>query len=107
MPACFGSMAAGVAGSLVAAGALVAIGNNTLGATVAATGGLAIAAATFTGVWAAFRNSYRRWLGRSRDEAEAVLDRLEHGEDLNPPASPWMRRLQQRLRGFGSWPTSG
>lgn len=64
--------------------------------------GVAAGAATAGGAisltWALFKAQFRKWLKRSSDEAEALLDRLEHGEELRPPASPWLRRLQQRLR---------
>ncbi|MGH7467699.1 MAG: hypothetical protein ACRENP_06885 [Longimicrobiales bacterium] len=105
--AVFGSMAGLFTGGITAVGIAIAVGNNAVGVPLAVAGGLASAAGVFTGVWVLFRNAYRKWLGRSRDEADAVLDRLEQGEDLRPPASPWLRRLQQRLRGFGSRPISG
>lgn len=56
----------------------------------------AITAAAFT----IARNAFRRFIEKSRDEAEGMLDRLEQGERLQPPPSPWMRRLQQKLRDF-------
>jgi hypothetical protein len=96
-----------ITGGLTAAGIMAAMGDGALAAPAAVAAALASSAGVFTGAWVLIRNSYRKWLVRSRDEAEAVLDRLEHGDDLRPPASPWLRRLQQRLRGFGSRPASG
>jgi hypothetical protein len=55
--------------------------------------------------WSAAKAQFRKFMTRSREEADALLDRLEQGEELRPPASPWLRRLQQRLR-FGSPRTS-
>ncbi len=63
--------------------------------------GVAAASGTISLAWAAAKAQYRKFLNRSREEADALLDRLEQGEELRPPASPWLRRLQQRLR-FGS-----
>jgi hypothetical protein len=102
-----GSLTGLFTGALTAAGILVAAGNNAISVPAAVIGGLASTSGVFTGMWVLIRNEYRKWIGRSRDEADAVLDRLEQGEDLRPPASPWLRRLQQRLRGFGSRPISG
>ncbi len=102
-----GALLGGLTGTLVAGGVLATIGNNPVGASLAVIAGLASAGGLFTAIWVAMRNSFHKWLSRSRDEADAVLDRLEHGDDLSPPASPWLRRLQQRLRGFGSRPASG
>jgi hypothetical protein len=99
-----GTMLAGGTGALVATGILFSIADPTLATPLAALGGLASAVGTFSAIWVAFRNGYRRWLGQSHEEADAVLDRLQHGDDLRPPASPWLRRLQQRLRGFGVRP---
>ena len=71
--------------------------------------GVLTAAATMSGTvslgWSAAKAQFRKFMSRSRDEADALLDRLEQGEELRPPASPWLRRLQQRLR-FGSPRTS-
>jgi hypothetical protein len=63
--------------------------------------GVATMSGTISLGWAAAKARFRRFMARSRDEADALLDRLEQGEELRPPASPWLRRLQQRLR-FGS-----
>jgi hypothetical protein len=93
-----GGLLALTTGGLVAGTVGVTLDAGVLTTAAAAVAGLASGGGVFVGVWAAFRESYRKWLGRSRDEADAVLDRLEHGEDLRPPASPWLRRLQQRMR---------
>lgn len=90
-----------LAGSLTAAGIAVGIDAGVLGGAAATVGGVAAGGGVFTAIWTGMRSEYRKWLHRSRDEAEALLDRLEHGEQLQPPSSPWMRRLQQRLRNFG------
>jgi hypothetical protein len=89
-------------GGLVAGTVGSAISTDVLQIAAAAVTGVVSGGGVFVGVWAAFRKEYQKWLGRSRDEAEAVLDRLEHGDDLRPPASPWLRRLQSKLRGLGS-----
>jgi hypothetical protein len=85
------------------AGAIVFTGmdGGLTGALAMATG-LVTGGGVFAGIWTAMKADYQKLLGRSREEAEALLDRLQHGETLQPPSSPWMRRLQQRLRGFGS-----
>jgi len=56
--------------------------------------------ATIASAFAIARNTFRRFVDKSREEAEGLLDRLEQGERLQPPPSPWMRRLQQKLRDF-------
>lgn len=65
-----------------------------------AVGGVAGFGAGATAILAGMRAAFQRWRGKTREEADALLDRLEHGETLQPPASPWMRRLQQKLRTF-------
>ena len=32
-----------------------------------------------------------------RDETNGVLDRLEKGDELRPPPSPWLRKLQLKM----------
>jgi hypothetical protein len=88
-------------GSLTAAGIAIGMDPGVLGGAAAAVGGVVAGGGVFTAIWTGTRSGYRKWLERSRDEAEALLDRLEHHEQLQPPSSPWMRRLQQRLRNFG------
>lgn len=54
------------------------------------------------GIWgglALARRSFRRRLGTARLEADALLDRLETGERLEPPPSPLLRRLRDRFIG--------
>ena len=63
--------------------------------------GIAAGGGTFAGIIAGFRSSYRKWVERTQVEADALLDRLEQSDTLQPPNSPWMRRLQQKLRGYG------
>jgi hypothetical protein len=46
---------------------------------------------------ASARKQWRRWRERTQDQAEAVLDRLEKGDDLRPPPSPWLRKLQMKF----------
>ncbi len=96
-----GSLFGLVTGGLVAGTVGASLDSGVLQVAAAAVTGLVSGGGVFVGVWAAFRKEYQKWLGRSRDEADAVLDRLEHGNDLRPPASPWLRRLQSKLRGLG------
>ena len=96
----------GLVGAAVGSATTLAVGlamggfTGAEGLTALVSGALA-GGSSFAGMWALIRASYRKWIARTKDEADAILDRLEHGEDLRPPASPWMRRLQQKLRGFG------
>jgi hypothetical protein len=64
---------------------------------IGATAGMGVLGATAAGFWAAARNNYRRWRERSVNEANAVLDRLEKGDELRPPPSPWLRKLQMKF----------
>jgi hypothetical protein len=57
---------------------------------------LAVGAASVSAAAARFRN---RVLA-AKFELAGLLDRVEHGESLDPPPAPWRRRLQLRL--FGS-----
>jgi hypothetical protein len=57
---------------------------------------LAVSAASVSAAAARFKN---RVLA-ARFEIAGLLDRVEHGESLDPPPAPWRRRLQLRL--FGS-----
>jgi hypothetical protein len=57
-------------------------------------------AATFAASFSAAAARFRRRAFAARLEVAGLLDRLEHGERLEPPPAPWRRRLQLRL--FGS-----
>lgn len=93
-----GMVTAFVGGALgIGVGSLAGDVGVVLGGTIGGVGGFAAGAAA---VLAGMRSAFQRWRGKTRDEADALLDRLEHGETLQPPASPWMRRLQQKLRTF-------
>jgi hypothetical protein len=90
-------------GAGAAGGIAIAMGglNDPGTALTALVGGAIAGGGSFAGMWSLVRASYRKWIARTKDEADAILDRLELGDDLRPPASPWLRRLQQKLRGFG------
>jgi hypothetical protein len=54
------------------------------------------------GIWggmAVTRHAFRRRLGDAHAEADALLDRLQAGERLEPPPSPLLRRLRDRFVG--------
>jgi hypothetical protein len=100
--AVLGGLVGGVLGPL--AGIQVALLSQPLGPWGTVLGvltGVATMSGTISLGWSAAKAQFRKFLTRSREEADALLDRLEQGEELRPPASPWLRRLQQRLR-FGS-----
>jgi hypothetical protein len=59
--------------------------------------GISAFAATTVGFFASTRNHYRRWRQRTVVEADAVLDRLEKGDELRPPPAPWLRKLQMKF----------
>ncbi len=57
------------------------------------------------GIWgglALVRKAFHRRLDDARAEADVLLDRLETGERLEPPPSPFIRRLRDRF--VGSFP---
>jgi hypothetical protein len=56
-------------------------------------------AGTFAAVFSSAANNFRGRLHAARLEISGVLDRLEHGERLEPPAAPWRRRLSGKLFG--------
>lgn len=62
-----------------------------------AVAGIGALAASGVGFWAAAKRNYRRWRERSVNEANAVLDRLEKGDELRPPPAPWLRKLQLKF----------
>jgi hypothetical protein len=64
---------------------------------VLAVGG-ALAASVTAGVMTAGA-SFRRRVAQARAEMDALLDRAERGERLDPPPAPWRRRLQSRFGG--------
>lgn len=82
-------LAGPAAGEVLGTFGVLAGGALTLGGGVAAglAGSLSIVRATF-----------RRRLARARDEIEGLLDRLQHGDRLEPPPAPWRRRLQSGVR---------
>ena len=95
----FGGIAGAIVGS--AAAGLAAINTPALLGPlpeILAFGGtfLAVGAASITVAAAGFKN---RVLA-AKFELSGLLDRVEHGESLDPPPAPWRRRLQLRL--FGS-----
>jgi hypothetical protein len=83
----------GVTVSVLANGPLSDPISIALGASV----GLSTLGATAAGFWYAVRNNYRRWRQRSANEVNAVLDRLEKGDELRPPPAPWVRKLQLKF----------
>jgi hypothetical protein len=64
---------------------------------VGAAAGIATFAATTAGFFASARKNYRRWRERTVVEADAILDRLEKGDELRPPPAPWIRKLQLKF----------
>lgn len=88
-----GGAVAGVAVSIVAGGVLTDPASVALGVTT----GLGILGGSAAGFWAIARNNFRNWRNRTVNEANGVLDRLEKGDELRPPPSPWLRKLQLRL----------
>jgi hypothetical protein len=57
------------------------------------------------GIWGGLtvsRRMFQRRLGDAHAEADALLDRLQAGERLEPPPSPLLRRLRDRF--VGSFP---
>lgn len=89
-----GLITGGFAGLSVAGGVGGAVGEVAAVATFVAAGGGAMFATV-----AAYGRAFRRKLGEARLEMDALLDRLETGERLEPPPAPWRRRLGLRLFG--------
>lgn len=56
-------------------------------------------AGTFAAIFSSAARSFRGRVQAARLEISGLLDRLEHGERLDPPAAPWRRRLSGRLFG--------
>lgn len=86
----------------VAVGVSVAvITNGVLGDPVAIALGVSTGLTAFGGVVAGFwqiaRQNFRNWRSRTVNEANGVLDRLEKGDELRPPPSPWLRKLQLKF----------
>jgi hypothetical protein len=59
--------------------------------------GLSVLAGTAAAFWTIARNNFRNWRKRTVNEANGVLDRLEKGDELRPPPSPWLRKLQMKF----------
>lgn len=62
--------------------------------------GIAAFSALVAASLASARKRWRRWRESTLNQAEAVLDRLEKGDDLRPPPSPWLRKLQMKFGEF-------
>lgn len=75
-----------VGGSAAAYAAGLAAGAGTFGASVAAGLGLA-------------RSRFKARIDSARMEVAGLLDRLEGGRTLDPPAAPWLRSLRSRIAG--------
>lgn len=67
------------------------------GLAVGAVAGIAAFSSIVASSLASARRQWRRWRERTQDQAEAVLDRLEKGDELRPPPSPWIRKLQMKF----------
>jgi hypothetical protein len=89
----FGGAVAGIAVSIVSSGVLADPASVALGVTTS----LGILGGSAVGFWAIARNNFRNWRQRTVNEADAVLDRLEKGDELRPPPSPWLRKIQLKL----------
>jgi hypothetical protein len=85
--------AAGIAVSIITAGSLGDPVSLALGATT----GIGVLGAAAAGFWTMARNNFRTWRDRTVNEANGVLDRLEKGDELRPPPSPWLRKLQMKF----------
>lgn len=83
-----GAAAGAAAGDLLGSAAAVAAG--------VLTGGSILATGVAVGLGIA-RASLRRRLAAARMEVEGLLDRLEHDERLEPPPTPWRRRLRAKI----------
>lgn len=81
----------GVAGGMLIPEASIALGG---------VAGIAAFSSVVAATLASARNRWRRWRERTQNQAEAVLDRLEKGDDLRPPPSPWLRKLQMKFGEF-------
>jgi hypothetical protein len=62
-----------------------------------ATTGLSLFGGAVAGFWAIARSNFRAWRGRTVNEANGILDRLEKGDELRPPTAPWLRKLQMKF----------
>lgn len=60
--------------------------------------GLAGFAGTVAAITAAAARRFRRVVDHARSEVAGLLDRMEHGERLEPPPAPWWRRMQRGRR---------
>jgi hypothetical protein len=92
-----GASAAGLAGGFIVgavaahfAGVLTPAGLGVVPEVVAFGGGMA---ATFAATFSAAAKRFRNRVHTARLEIIGLLDRLEHGERLEPPPAPWRRRL--------------
>jgi hypothetical protein len=78
-----------------------ALANGPLPDILAVAAGAAVGITTFAGAaagfWAIARHNFRAWRSRTVNEANGVLDRLEKGDELRPPPSPWLRKLQLKF----------
>lgn len=98
-----GATAAGVFGGIIAGGigavTMAQVGLPGLGVLPELlTFGAGMAGAVAVSFSAA-SSGFRKRIQAARLELSGLLDRLEHGERLDPPPAPWRRRLQGKLFG--------
>ena len=43
------------------------------------------------------KTRYKHWRERTQLQTEALLDRLEKGDELRPPPAPWLRKIQMKF----------
>ncbi|HWV58677.1 MAG TPA: hypothetical protein VNZ57_14570 [Longimicrobiales bacterium] len=94
------SVGGGALGTVVGAGVfglMVAIAGpaSPLTIAVATAGGLTGFGVTVAGIFAASANRFRRLVHRARTEVAGLLDKLQRGDRLEPPAAPWWRRMRR------------
>lgn len=101
------SVLGGVFGSLVGIGIGAVVGEvagDALGDPIGVAAGIAAFVGTVaTSASAAFAiaaTRFRRRLAAAKQEVEALLDRIQLGERLDPPPAPWRRRLHARFSGL-------
>jgi hypothetical protein len=98
-----GATVAGILGGTIAGGIAAGIASGVAGPILgpvpeilAFGGGMA---ATIAAAFSIAASRFRNRLYAAKFEVTGLLDRLEHGERLEPPPAPWRRRLQSKFLG--------
>jgi hypothetical protein len=93
------SVGGGAAGVGIGIGAAASLATAGVALAVATGVGVAVGGVLLGGISFAVGNSHKKKLSEVQAELEGLLDRLEHGESLEPPPASWRSWVKRQFHG--------